>query len=436
MWSSTSSSRGTTANSTSKKRYQMIGILSILILQRRNFFLSFVAILSAQQLFFGYELVRHDSAPNTPLYTTKTDQYVQDMIDWVHTKGGFVNEKVEIRRSNPADDHSYYGMFAKKNISKKEIILDIPHECVIGLDNTRKNKYYKDLCSLARKLLHEINLGPQSEYAPFVKYLADQPYGQLPATYSPAGKGLLLKIVGNPGHSSLPPYESSVNWIHDHFDKSCIQQGDDYPSQEHAVALVAQRGWDTVLCPLFDMINHHNGLINTESTSVYDSKGFKVRSTKEILAGEEVYSTYDKCLDCGDTASYWGTPEIFREYGFVETYPQRWFFAKSKNMPRIAFEISQVSRNGVSSLEVSWIRGHSPKQDGLKFLKDHKERLDKVYHDYILPSKEGDVVPKNEWSMIAQYHSAMGTAISLAIQTSGSELFPVARAAREKEVWG
>ncbi|CAB9523537.1 expressed unknown protein [Seminavis robusta] len=357
---------------------------------------------------------------------TRSDEAVAKMVEWVRSRGGYVNPKIEFRRSNPSDPKSHFGIFAKEEVQPKEILLNIPPNCVLGLDLVSEAKissnddgrYYDSMCQLSHKLLDELKLGQDSTFAPYVQYLKEQSYGQLPATYSLPGQQLMEQIVGQAGESStlskgnstsfhqslrLPP-ALAVSWLSDRFSQ-CIDVHD--PAQRQAVALVAQRGWDIVLCPLFDLVNHHNGAkLNTESTSVYDPNGFKVRASKAIEAGEEAYSTYDKCLDCGDTAAYWGTPEIFREYGFVENFPQRWIFKRS-----IGFELHSAIVDGVKSYEVTWMRkSYKPKKKDLEFLRVRFDQLKDV------PLPEKDELPPSEWNAIMQYRGALEVALSAAMQ--------------------
>ena len=87
------------------------------------------------------------------------------------------------------------------------------------------------------------------------------------------------------------------------------------------------------------MVNHDNGQINTENTPISSESGIKVWASKPIKAGEEIFASYDRCLDCQDVANYWGTPEILRDFGFVERYPRR-FVAYDEG---IWFEVEGVA---------------------------------------------------------------------------------------------
>ena len=41
---------------------------------------------------------------------------------------------------------------------------------------------------------------------------------------------------------------------------------------------------------------------------------------RDIKAGEQIYNSYNLCESCGGRTKSYGTPEILRDYGFVEQY--------------------------------------------------------------------------------------------------------------------
>merc|ERR1711933_521041 len=63
--------------------------------------------------------------------TGKVEEHIQAQINWLRSKNGFFNEKLEIRRANRNDESSHIGMFSKEKILQEEILLIIPHECQI-----------------------------------------------------------------------------------------------------------------------------------------------------------------------------------------------------------------------------------------------------------------------------------------------------------------
>ena len=102
------------------------------------------------------------------------------------------------------------------------------------------------------------------------------------------------------------------------------------PMHEFAALLVIQRSWDDLLLPVYDMMSHRNGhWLNTktdEDASVYDGTPIDVLAKRDIKAGEQIYVSYNMCEDCTSRERTYGTPQIFRDYGFVEDFPQQWIF--------------------------------------------------------------------------------------------------------------
>ena len=92
------------------------------------------------------------------------------------------------------------------------------------------------------------------------------------------------------------------------------------------------------------MMNHNNGKTNVKHK--YDpytadtipeivEKGYEIVTSKPISAGEELYNSYNFCAVCQQYYDWFGTPEMFREFGFVESYPQRWLF----DFARVKFDL-------------------------------------------------------------------------------------------------
>merc|ERR1712008_317650 len=155
--------------------------------------------------------------------------------------------------------------------------------------------------------MDEIKLGDESQYAPYIAYLKTQKPGQLPTNWSKDGKDLLRKVA--------IPGSSMVDWIDWNFKGSCIDTENEKTDnngisfEEHMVEMTIQRCFDTALIPIWDMVNHDNGRTNTENDSMYNADGLKVRAARNLDKGEEILASYDKCLDCNDVESVWGTPE-------------------------------------------------------------------------------------------------------------------------------
>lgn len=376
--------------------------------------IAMVPVLLLVAILLGSNVISAQNATNS---AAKDDvALANDTVNWVRSKGGFFSDKLDIHRINMGDSTSPLGVFAKENIRKGERLLEVPHSCFIALWDEAKpemagdndpyyNKNYVDnVCHLSHKLTEELYRGNESEYAPYIEYIKHQQHGQLPATWSKHGKDLLRKVAA--------PGWDMVDWM-DHF-KECM------PLDEHLLALTAQRGYDTALIPVWDLFNHRNGRsLNTRNDPMYASDRLRVYAKRFISKGQEVYASYDECRDCGEEMWEVGTPEILRDFGFVEQYQQRWVYRDQG----IWF---LVYINELGNLDVHWDipkdYAHTeddsfgvPNTDGIAFLRTELERLQKLSNNELKDQRQ---VPTHEWNSILQFHQASITAISLAVESA------------------
>lgn len=330
-----------------------------------------------------------------------TADHGRNLIEWLRSHGGYFNPKLEIRRADPNDPESHYGMFTNEDLDQDELLVRIPDEC--KLTSEMENPDW--VCTTTRNLHREMLLGDESKYAPFVNYLKDQPQGQLPSAWSKESLDLLFKVTGGELYddSQIIPPSGPAGWLVDEWVKEC--NGGDDPYEQHVFLLVIQRGWDDIMLPIFDMINHRNGhWFNTKSNSVRDNGvDIEIKAKRPIKNGEEIYSSYNECEDCGGRATGYGTPEILRDYGFVEMYPQKWIFHDQS----IGFFLDE-GRNG--ELQLKWLDDDEiPGDDQMDFFEDQVFRLSGLLETDL--SENNGNVPQNEFDMIVKFTKATVTAM-------------------------
>jgi hypothetical protein len=326
------------------------------------------------------------------------------LVDWIRNEGGYFSPSLKIGRLHD-DPLNPLGLFASQDIEPHESLLIVPHSTFISLwdeaaedddDDDSDEAYVQNVCRLAQKLDVELKIGNDSDYKPFVEYIQNQKQGQIPATWSEEGKQALGQV--------LPEDSDVIDWTKRYFADCNVD--------EAVLALTVQRGYDTALIPVWDLVNHRNGnALNTENDPMYSNDALQVRASKNIRKGEEIFATYNECVDCRETSWYWGTPEILRDFGFVEGFPQRWIYLNQD--PEILFEIDQ---NDDGELEVEWDieeDGYGvPDDEGIAFLQSELKRLQELHLD------ERGSVPQHEWNTIIQYHKACITAISEAVKSA------------------
>lgn len=407
----------------------------------------------------------------------------QKMTEWLRAKGGFMSDKLEIRRRVPGDQHSPAGVFAVEDIDPEEIVLHIPRhlylnvpadqvvnwsvneesfetgddyendedkdaytEYIIAMENAEMDVYYANSCRLVHRLLNETKLyrtlPSDSEFAPYIAYLEEtQQRGQLPAAYSSQGKALLRKIQGitdkqsttnndfwspNFGKSPLPPL-NLVDWIDENFvNRGCFNAND--ADAYHAAELIIQRGFDLELIPIWDMVNHEVAhRVNVDTNSLRSEEGLIVHARQHIRAGEELLYTYHYCTDCNSEGFWLGAPGIYRDFGFLEEYPQEWPFQDQEVYAQIwrdsvhpdRYNATFYTKADVAALE-EWTANLlnvsnvcSPDAEDLIFFDQQLMRLQRLD----LESELLTVPSEFEVMMIRQYYTALVIAISSVIDS-------------------
>jgi len=338
-----------------------------------------------------------------------TNNEAHQLVQWLIDEEGTFNPKLEVRRTDPDKDSSAYGIFAKEKLEEEELLLSIPNESFI-------TPSYKDTpedlpCALVERLIKEIELGDSSDYAPYVNYLLSLPTGQLPSTWSDAGQQLLhdvLRLDENEPQR-LPPVETCT-WIEEDWLGVC--DGKDDPLSIQAASLVIQNFDYDKLVPVVNIMRHRNGRwLNTHTSSAHEGIEVNVRASRIIEAGEELYTTQNLCDDCeGKNEENYGTPELLRDYGFIENFPQRWIIQNEQ----FSFDIDEVyNSNGIATGELA-----------LTWLEDNFEYIDLIDKELTrlenMSATHFEIrnldVPDNEWEVALQFYNAYTVALSLAIE--------------------
>jgi hypothetical protein len=352
------------------------------------------------------------------------EKHVRDLTTWLRRNGGYFNFKLEIRRVDPKDPTSDFGMFAKKDIKPKERLMEIPTDLIIkprfyfkadADEGVQPGENLESLCDLMQTLSAEMKLGDDSEFAAYLNYLKQKDLSMIPVMWSEPGKEL-MRLIANVAHpeSVLPPSEA-VDWMNAFFNSGCIGKDDEF--EKRIATLIFSRALgsvNTVLVPVLDMINHSNNEKerNVESTSVITDTLVHVRAFAEIKAGEQLFLSYNNCVDCEHKNL--GTPEMFRAHGFLEPFPQTW------NFGGIAVVVDEAEDNNGKMIIQARHLGGFPNDLGVMFLMDHIERLRELLDGDAMIAAP-DRVPEKELETIHLYHNALLKTLSSAVkQTDGT----------------
>ena len=351
------------------------------------------------------------------------------------------NDKDERRNEKPVDGGNFDPLTIEYFMGTKELI-----------EGPSFDQWMDDTCRLSKKLLKETKLfrnSPSlSRFAPYISYLEEtQAKGQLPATYSPEGKSLLRKIQGihqgdaqfqshHYGKALLPPLDL-VDWIDRyHVKKGCFDAADE--DGQHAVALVIQRGFDQEMIPVWDMVNHDvQERVNVETNSLRSKEGLKVWASQPIAAGGEILYSYNYCTDCYDHGVFWGTPGMYRDFGFLEEYPQEWAFLDQNVLSQIRRDHSRpghfyaefISDKDIDDFDETTTDSDphyfTPNEEAMHFFREQLSRLDSLDVD----AETKQLSSPFERIMIRKYYDSLRIAIHSIITapdppltTSSSEL--------------
>jgi len=342
------------------------------------------------------------------LWEVQGNDNIDELVEWLRSsEGGFINDKISIRRSNPNDSSSPFGIFANDNLKKNELIFSIPPSNLFTAGRTYSLEKGAE-CGVVFKLIDEMKNPNNSEFRPYVNYLKEQRYGQLPSDWSRAGKELLLELLGHSSEDPLPP-AWPVSWVDDWVNEC---GGSTDPFDVNAYLMVKQRGWDEVLVPVYDMMSHRNGnWLNTVDDSIHDAiesgRNVIVTASRDIAKGEELHTSYNFCTNCSGRNDSYGTFEIVRDYGFVEMFPQRWWFLED-----FGFELN---KDESGNLVVTWLT-EEPGSEMINYLEDHLARIKKFEQVELEPLRHSfaveEEIPENEMDVIIDLYESIVTAIT------------------------
>eukprot|EP00588_Corethron_pennatum_P030826 CAMPEP_0194327108 /NCGR_PEP_ID=MMETSP0171-20130528/39668_1 /TAXON_ID=218684 /ORGANISM="Corethron pennatum, Strain L29A3" /LENGTH=542 /DNA_ID=CAMNT_0039086945 /DNA_START=32 /DNA_END=1657 /DNA_ORIENTATION=+ len=337
------------------------------------------------------------------LALASAEDRVDDLLDWFRERGGYLSPKLELRRADPTDPTSRYGIFATARLAPKEHLLALPRgDGGVVLESEDGGEL---ACATVRRLAWEAAEEEESWYAPYLAFLAGEARGALPSAWSAGGRELLTGILRNHTQGQFLPPEEVDEYIDPDWYEEC--GGSASPHEAAAAAWVVSRGADGVMMPVYDMMRHRNApYANTEDANVrHASKPIRVRTTKTVQAGEELFQSLNMCKGCVNRWETFGTPELFRNYGFVEELPQRWLFPYQD----FGFEVGE-------DLEVSWI-WDPPGFKGVVFLRDVAEIMREAVEQHLVDFTNYDhYIPPAEFAAIKEFCEAYLQAVSLALE--------------------
>lgn len=369
-------------------------------------------------------------------------QQMDVMLDWlIEQKDGFIDPRIEIRRSNPKDSNSRIGIFVKQEaIQADELLIKIPRNVKIQVDtipkkdesddddssddddddddedfsNKQSKGYQNHICKLAWALRDEYDDDKESDYYPYIKYLQlQQPMKKVPAMYSTAGQHLMLQTQREISMRTLNGFEFAndiVMWPWRAYEEDCIQDVDDDEGNSlspYFIALAVQHGLEHAFVPFYDLVMHHSSKtkvnVFTKPSIFSEEQDLGVYALRDLEAGEELFRSYRECQDCyTERRDYLGTPEMLRDYGFVETYPHTFHFVDD-----ITVLVDDIGGGGNYAARCVNDNNKCPSKQFVEArIKDLKEVI-----GYMIQTSE-PIMEKYEYETIKAYHKALLVALT------------------------
>jgi hypothetical protein len=179
------------------------------------------------------------------------------------------------------------------------------------------------------------------------------------------------------------------------------------------------------MVPFYDINNHHNKETNiAHRYDPYDpidlnkikKTGYELVATKAIKQSEELRTSYNRGMICQELLDWFGTPEMFLYFGFVEEMPQRWLF----DFARVKFDL-YWSDDGKSIGEAVVNFLVPPSVKGIELLKEELARLTSFAKEHRDAASIDAAISHSEWSSLWQYYDALHYALSCAVHQSSNE---------------
>lgn len=314
---------------------------------------------------------------------------------------------------------------AKETIEEDEVLMVIPATKILSTDDEGK---VAPLCLLYATLVNEIDLGADSEFAPYLQQTQQEQATDilLPSLWSNTAQRLLIIV------SLTRPDYDIVSLIDDH--SHCIgyasHQGEDIRFEKHQskfkdtfenlnqvltlsprektdrliLALAIQHQIDQkYFVPLYDQIPHHHLIYNVQHT-IQNDGSMQVVALRTVQAGQQLSRQTRACLQNCQTNEQTVAIDAFAKYGVVQPYPHFW---------KLGNGVSFLYNGSAATKSVTWIT--PPNQT--RQIQIMQQELQSQRHHYkkeVLLSK--DNIDPREWEQIDRYCRSLMGALKDAIQ--------------------
>jgi hypothetical protein len=258
--------------------------------------------------------------------SSTTSSKFDNLVAWLRHNGGRVDTRLGLTYHHKHHHHHHgdrsvavRGGVALQHIDAGTELLFLPWKIVFGtINNTAEVPENK--CQVLQSYAAEVDAGHASFWYPYLA-LDDSLSSRVPSLW---GELAIAELQG------LPPYDVGSSrttttggggggGLTEWYMSNCCGAANDVsfgnlPSSSRQALLAAiTRAAGLRFLPVYDLLNHHNGLVNVQSFA--DREGDTITTTVDIQKGEEIFISYrggqENTVD-----------EMFRRYGFVEEWPR------------------------------------------------------------------------------------------------------------------
>jgi hypothetical protein len=344
--------------------------------------LSFVFMSLSSSFSSSYAVEAASTTSASASTSSSSSKATKDLIEWIESKDdGYYNPKQEQRiigttnggkesKSKSISKTKKNGIYAREIIEEGEILLSIPWKSIIGYsqyipkpgdnnDDDGQDDAIKKECRAVDVLLNETKLGSLSEFSTHLRYLnllndndndnddndnddndndndgSGRNRNMIPTVWSQEGKDLLEDIMLG---GELPPMGMFTLLNHDKYGQCILDSIDKYndPIVQKVTQIIISSSSSSssssqygtkygLIIPFMDNNYYNHGripIVNTVGKISFGTK-FELIATRTIKKDEQIVRSYnDEENDDTDI----GTPELFRDYGIIEDYPQLYHF--------------------------------------------------------------------------------------------------------------
>jgi hypothetical protein len=231
------------------------------------------------------------------------------LVAWMRKHGGRVDERLSVEQID-----GVRGAVALYDIEQGAELLQVPWKLVIGSEGLQDQM--ADMCQVVFAIETELRLGETSLWHEYLALDDSIINSRLPTLWA---RSALEELQG------LPPQEDAtrhVRW----FLEDCRGQLADQVTQQALLCFIT-RASAVGMVPIYDLLNHHNGEKNAKLQLT--EMGVELVAFEPISAGQQIYLSYG--IKSAST--------MYRDYGFIEPWPQIWTWTDSSSSDRHTFAL-------------------------------------------------------------------------------------------------